>query len=383
MDKWFKRSNFLGATLWLFGICVSAPTAHSMPLGVNDPQRYDVNDDGFLSRLEADRAINALSKARGSDAGSDLLDKIEELSSEFDKQKFVSLARIRQKLGKHTVKCDRSQSFYLRKTLFDIPVLDCPEFRPKSLPASISYSGDFENGIDSLSLAGVFAVTLVSPGRFQSDRARINGSPFVEDIAVLAFAESNGEFSSTGVNKGYNRFGLNTELRIQDGWFDAQWIDLAAYWQSDFNFSNSVVGGLLAWSFQNTDLNIGGFVSAEKDPDRYYYWDANLEADYFYVVNAGTSDFGTGDNHAWIGGNLGLRGFVRNQTFENGINLHTTGRAFWDAFTDRSALSLTAGISFNLDKKQQTSIGIDYTIGESKESLQKQNVLSLKLKAKF
>ena len=349
-----------------------------------DVEFYDSDDDGYISISEARALTERLTQARGTTEGSALLIRIQSLEPEFEKQKYVKIEWIKSGLVKNRLVCNQNQTFYLQANILEVPILDCPERRPDSLPASIAFTGNLQDSIDTLQLGGVLAIAVVKPGQVPLNRAAIaRGGLYLSDMAALFFIESQGQLVSGNPTRGYHRIGLNTEFELAGGVFDASWIDITPYWQTDFGFDGSAYGVSIAWSFQDTDINLGGFVAPGKKPNRYSYWTLDLISDIFHVTRPGGTSLVAGDDYAWLGGKVGFRAFYAPERFPNGFSFNADASAFWDAVSGRSVGKFTTSLNYNLDLQRRTSIGLSYDYGTSKETLEKTNLISLNFKAKF
>lgn len=342
------------------------------------PKDFDVNDDGFLSGNEITRFLEAAKKDNEVESA-DLYSRVEELAEENADTGLVPIGKIGDPVKR--IDCDFDQLLFVRRTIIDLPVLDCPGLRPASDGASFTLTNDRKGDKTTVSVDASVGLVLIPPRTFRPDRFADPGSFGLVDAALTAFLEADGNFESGGTNDGFVRTGLKLDGVFAGGPFEKLSIGGAGYYQTDLEFGSSGYGGQLNIIPQISAIHLNAYTRAPED-QRHFLIRAIGSADVYYIDDAGGTALTADQSFAWIGGTVGFE-FVDNSLWKNGLVFGAETEAFWDAANGNDALKGRVGVDLLLDANGTVATGLSYTRGRSRQNLVFDDVIALELKLKL
>ena len=322
------------------------------------PKDFDVNDDGFLSGTEITRFLEAAKKDNEVETA-ELYSRVEELAEENADTGLVPIDKIGEPAKR--IDCDFEKLFFVRRTIIDLPVLDCPGLRPKSDGASFTLTDDREGDRTSVSVDAGVGLVLVPPRTFRPDRFADPKSFDLVDASLTAFIEADGDFVSGGANDGFVRTGLKLDSVFAGGPFEKLSVGGAGYYQTDLKFGSSGYGGQLNLIPQVAAIHLNAFTRASDD-ERHFLIRAIGSADVFHIDDAGGTELSADQIFAWVGGTVGFE-FVDNSLWEDGIVLGAETEAFWDVANSKDAIKTKIGVDLLFDESGTVATGLSYTRG--------------------
>lgn len=350
----------------------------ALALSAVAPKDFDVNKDGFLSGKEITRFLEAA--RNDNDVGSaDLYSRVEKLAEKNAETGLVPIDEIGGPAKR--IDCDFKQRFFVRRTIIDLPVLDCPGLRPESDGASFTLTNDRKGDKTNVTVDASVGLVLIPPRTFRPDRFADPESFGLVDMALTAFVEADGDFESGGTNTGFVRTGLKLDSVFAGGPFEKVSIGGAGYYQTDLEFGSSGYGAQLNIIPQISAINLNAYTRAPED-ERHFLIRAIGSADVFYVDDAGGTQLTAGQTFAWLGGTVGFE-FVDNSLWENGIVFGAETEAFWDVANGNDAIKTKVGVDLLLDENGTVATGLSYTRGRSRQDLVFDDVIALELKLKL
>lgn len=338
---------------------------------------FDLNGDRQLSRSERAVMKQKLRPLANDDSFA-LTNALVEAEEILGNPELVPVAEVKNLLGPNPLNCNTKQRVFLRDSLRNIEILDCPERRQKSGGASISYVEDFEKGGSSASIKGVAGYVLFRPGDLSTRPSERGEGPTYTDLALAAFAEANGTLNFESDNDGYTRFGLEAETWIERTGWDQTVIDLATYYQSDLDFETHSYGAELRITPVHANIRLNSYLK-RPDSNRKFLIRATGIADVFVVADPGDEGIGDNDEYLWLGGRLGAVYEDKVAALPNGFKLEAETLQFWDALSGKTANYYSAGAEVFLNKKQTTSLKVAYSSGQPRQTLKREERVKVNL----
>lgn len=165
--------------------------------------------------------------------------------------------------------------------------------------------------------------------------------------------------------------GLAGQIEIADAIFDTQYLTATPYYQTDFQGEAQIYGGSLSWRPYASAIRLGG-TTKPKGAILDLYWTAAATADYFYVADAGATALTEGTEYAWLGGILGVNGWILPDTLKDRLSFTSTYGMFWDAYSHRSVDTFNASLNWAFSKPEdpnQFAIALGYQNGTDRNTL--------------
>ena len=363
-------------------VCAAALLMSSPAFAEIDINSYDLDRNRQLDRSEREAAKRELESMPGNDEAVHWLAQIEFRESQLNNPELVPVLEIAQNPFISSYDCDLAQELFIRASFSDISVLTCPELRPPSKGATVSFTSDNVADTNSLNIDGVIAHVLVPPNSLRGGNGNPDG-PVLSDYALFMFAEAEGTVNFGTPNQGYSRFGLDSEATIfGGGLFELVRIDSALYYQSDLNFDAEGFGGSISVEPFNTDWNLNASARLQDDTS-IFNWVAIGTLDATHIDAPGNTNLTADTNYTWVGGRVGAEYYVEPEGLPNGLTFHGYADFFWDLTNHQEARYFDTGITLNLNKDKTSALSFSYVNGEKSQDLSFDDQFKLNLSFKM
>jgi len=204
--------------------------------------------------------------------------------------------------------------------------------------------------------------------------------PYLSGYVVAPWISANGTLFTEGETPDTSKLkaGVDAQFEISNVLFNLQYLTLSPYFQTDFSGDAEIYGGMVSWEPRQSAIRLGG-VTRPEGALLDFYWTAKGVADYRYVAKAGASGLTDGAEYAWLGGTLGLNGWLFPNALDSRLFFTTEYSAFWDAYSDRTVDLFKANLGWDLTPDKSTAIRLGYQRGTDKDTLTKVNQVDLSL----
>lgn len=236
--------------------------------------------------------------------------------------------------------------------------------------AQVSITGDEES--TTATVKGVFGYAfnrncLPAPEGFGP------GAVFVSGYVISPWLLADGTLFDSEAPDGTDKLqaGLAGQIEIANAIFDTQYLTATPYYQTDFEGEAQVYGASLSWQPYASGIHLGG-TTRPQGAILNLYWTAEAVADYFYVENAGSTGLTEGTEYAWLGGIVGVNGWIMPDRLDNRLSFTTSYGAFWDAYSHRSVDDFNAALSWAFTPKEdpnQFAVALGYQNGTDRNTL--------------
>lgn len=342
-------------------------------LGTCKVEIYHTGADRRITIQERDAAFEQIENSPYAPCPAAIRYALNSFEDVFSKQGYVTVEAVNAAIIQPFGECVREQRIYLRGSILDINALACDGETAAASPASFAFSYDDIAGVSEVAVDGALAVALVEPGLVIGRDT---------DFTLLAFVEAEGQFVTDTENTGFTRAGLISQMKFYGGGIDSHLINIAGYWQSDIDLTASAYGASVSWQPQYLAWHLGGYV-APPEQQFYYYWLFDTKFDLFHVDDPANTSLIAGTNYAWLGANLGFRSAYKPDFLPNGVEFSADAGLFSDLASGRDAYLFKTRVDFNLNEAGTASVGIGYTYGKPKETLQKQSIVLAGFNVRF
>ena len=233
--------------------------------------------------------------------------------------------------------------------------------------ASLSITGD--SGTTTATVDGVAGYVFNHNCLPRPEGLDVN-DPFVSGYVISPWLLANGTLFNSEEDDGDTKAqaGLSGQVELASAIFEVQYLTATPYYQTDFKGEAEIHGGTLSWRPYLTSIHLGGTTTpagAMLD----IYWSVDAIADYFYVGNAGSTELTEGTEYAWLGGSIGVNGWILPDALDDRLTFTTRFDAFWDAYSKRSVDYFEANISWAITPDKNAAIALAYKNGTDKDTL--------------
>lgn len=199
------------------------------------------------------------------------------------------------------------------------------------------------------------------------------GAVYVSGYVISPWLLASGTLFDSEAPDGTDKLqaGLAGQIEIANAIFDTQYLTATPYYQTDFQGEAQVYGGTVSWRPYASAIHLGGTTKPE-GAILNFYWTAEAIADYFYVDNAGSTSLTAGTEYAWLGGNLGVNGWIMPDMLDERLSFTSTYGVFWDAYSHRTVDLFNASLNWAFTPKKdpnQFAIALGYQNGTDRNTL--------------
>ena len=247
--------------------------------------------------------------------------------------------------------------------------------------ALFSITDDRENDVTTAAINGVAGFVITRNCNVPADD-RIN-QPYFSGYVLSPWVLANGTLSDNDDLNGTDVFqaGFAGQVGLVNAGFAYQTFTATPYYQTDFQGEAEIYGGSLTWRPFDDALRLGG------SPRRMnsvldLYWTAAATADLFHVVDPGFTSLVEDSGYAWLGGAVGINGWILPAAFDDRLSFTTAYGMFWDANSNLTVDNFQASLNLSLLKKtdpNQIALNLTYVNGTDRNTLVDKNQWTLGL----
>jgi len=286
--------------------------------------------------------------------------------------------------------CKTPQAIFVRRDRMDSFLYGITP-RSKALGASIAYTGDQADHLQTAQINGMVAVLpdgwrqpcLQRPPGYTIDQA------YLSAFAVAPWISAQGTINEPlkKSEKSALSGGFDAQWTIFGGLFNLQAFKVSPYYQTDFRGVAQANGVSATWEPWQYTWWLGGSPTL-LSPNFNWYWRVQAEADARRVDKIGFTDLQVG-NYAWVGGTVQFYGFffptslVIPDFLRNRLNLVLTYQGYWDAYSTQSVSRYAAELAYNITENGDASVSIGYERGANKDTMTWLNQYVVKLNYKY
>ena len=237
--------------------------------------------------------------------------------------------------------------------------------------ALFSITEDRENDITTAAINGVAGFVMTRNCNVPADD-RID-QPYFSGYVLSPWVLANGTLSDNDDLNGTDVFqaGFAAQVGLVNAGFAYQTFTATPYYQTDFQGEAEIYGGSLTWRPFDNALRLGG------SPRRMnsmldLYWTAAATADLFHVVDPGFTSLVEDSGYAWLGGAVGINGWILPAALDDRLTFTTAYGLFWDANSGQSVDNFQASLNLSLLKKadpNQLALNLTYVNGTDRNTL--------------
>lgn len=282
-------------------------------------------------------------------------------------------------------KKSQNQKFFLRNNRLDIAVYNSSIDRQAAKGASINYTHDAHNNNDEFRLDGIASWVIGRNTAVPRPKGVKKGDPYLSGYAVATWADfdyrSNRKNSKREIDKLI--FGLDGQLEIfHESIFTTHYVTFSPSIHTDFDFEGRIYSGEVIWQPFNTKLNLGGY-KGYPNLGFGYTLQAKANGHYQFVDNAGKTTYIDGDNHLWLGGEVGATIWIAPETLKRRLFFKASLPIHFDTIENHTAIKINTSLNYNIDEAGFTALSADYENGEDYQTGQYEHTFKVGLKAKF
>ena len=343
--------------------------------------KYDLNNNGKLDKEELSRLYNDAEESRLKPKN---IIKIGFLQDEAIRKNGIPLADLASKGASQSPDpCDPQDGLYIRRDRLDISVYNASLAKASAKGASVSYTEDRQNGVDTATIDGVASYVIArSPCRARPTGTGVNEA-FVSGYAIAPWLSADGTLNNSKKESSELKFGLDAQFEVFSGkLFDLQYVTVSPYVQTDFRFDAEAYGASATWEPLKLDWRLGGsYQQFSSVVD--FFGQLQLEADALTVNRTGKTSLNEDQEYAWLGGTARLNTFLLPGQLDD--KLYAVGEAslFWDIISGRSIEQYVGEVGINISEDKSTSLSLNYTYGTNKSILKKENKFKINLNYKL
>ena len=281
--------------------------------------------------------------------------------------------------------CDPPNNLYVRADrldtyLYGIQSLDAAK------GASISFTNDSLTGHRTTAISGIASYVVLREACLDPPKRQTNDNGYLAGYAIAPWVYGNGSITNFATKAKPDQSALKFGVDAQYAWiggapFDAHYVTLSPYYQTDFLDQARVYGFTASWQPLWADLHLGGALGTG-NPYLYWFWQFAAEADLRRVDVPGMTQLHRGQS-AWIGSTARLHLFLLPSVFNHRLHADGTFKEYWDASSSVSIYEYIAALAYNLTDDGNASISIEYSRGTDKDTLNSLNQYVVKLNAKY
>lgn len=263
--------------------------------------------------------------------------------------------------------CTYDKRIFIAK---DVRSLD-PECLPQTPPgdgAALSFNRNSVSGTSTATIDGSIGILLSKPRRATTPDGRaIPEIASKRKYTLMYVLEAAGSLNSGSPDPGRLRTGLAYATIFALGNEGILNTDAFAYYQTDLDGKSEAYGLELRLTPEIRRLRLNT-LAAPRGARSTFYYTGSFALDAFRVEDAGDTNANAGDDFVWAVARLGFVWNTRPLDSEAPIKLTAEVTHAVDLLSDAEATQFTAGVTFPLNSSGDTSLGLNYTRGETRSS---------------
>lgn len=263
--------------------------------------------------------------------------------------------------------CNYEKRIFIAK---DVRSLD-PECLPQTPPgdgAALSFNRNSVTGVSTATINGSIGFLLSKPQRATTPDGRaIPEIASKRKYTLMYVLEAAGSLNSGSPDPGRVRTGFAYDTIFALGNEGILNTDAFAYYQTDLDGKSEVYGLELRLTPEIGRWRLNT-LAAPRDARSTFYYTGSFALDAFHVEDAGGTGLTAGDDFVWAVTRFGFVWNTRPFDTEAPIKLTAEVTHAVDLNSDIHATQFTAGLAIPLNSSGNTSLGLNYTRGETRSS---------------
>ena len=283
-----------------------------------------------------------------------------------------------------TMPCHEDQRFFLDADVTNVDYTACPESRPDSAGATLSFDSDRTARIDTGTIHASLGFMLVPPLDPKGPRRGFELFG-LSDVAVLGFVSADGSLSSDGTSQGLTRLGVDLATTWETGQGQGllfHRFNATLYALSDMRLAASGYGVSLGYIPSNFHAHLNLYTPGTPPPFDYRV-NLSLVLDGKHVDRAGETGLADHTDYLWLGSNFGFEARMKPAFLPKPITAALDIAAFDDLRSGNTAVLSSVSLSLPVDEQGHANLAISYRKGRDRLTLQDGESVSVGLTLNF
>ena len=292
----------------------------------------------------------------------------------------VPVVEIARASATDEARCNVDRRLRLRSGLNEFS-LTAPNLDANALSgADFSFSHDGVSGLESWTAKGALFWVLGDP--CIGSKTKSDGT-YLSRYGFAPFWDFEGSRIANVTQPSKLRAGAVAEFQVANAaLFPIQVFRVAPYYRTDFYGEADVYGLNASWTPYNLKALLKGRINSDPQNSAEFFWEFHVVADVLSVQDGGRTGLISGQEHAWLGVNLG-----GSYTFQpegtNGFFGSVKVSAFQDLANSDSAEHVTATLGAFVNKSKTSALVITHKRGTPYTTLQNEELTTVGLSLKF